>query len=1040
MSVVFDDKQLEAINTRGNVIVSASAGSGKTTVMVERIARLLKEGKHLKNMLVCTFTRASAADMRGKIHAKILELAEAGLCDKSELDFLPLADIGTLHGFCRTITRAYFFAAGFDPSVDVGDENDSDTLLAAAVDTAIEKVFAKGDASDLDIIEAFGGNDDLNDIVYSAVRYAQSVPEGELWFDKKVDAATARAALLDVADRERERLKSEFALLQLDAEAVGGKLTKIIQAIKLAPDVLDGACSFPSTRLTGGNDNEVRVNERYKGLKDEVTSVTKFIEKVRTADGYSGVAGAASLCKMAREAYSVYDAKKRAAAIVDYGDLERGALKVLNDEVAFDAISKRYNYIFIDEYQDINPLQDAICRRLGERAETFLVGDPKQSIYAFRHCDPKYFLDALKRDTFHAVRLNNNFRSEKSILDFTNTVFSRAMTVADGGVDYANEGMLRTSREAGGRAELKTLVKEGKAETAKGIYSVRAQANAKESVSPENELIVSEIFEFLKGTVDGRAVNFGDIAVLVETRSPKVNELVECLKRRGIPATLNGGFEPFEDDGLKPLISVLRAVDNRLDDLPLVGAMKGVFGFCDAELEEIANGKSFHEAVFEYNGALKPRIDNMINALNRFESYARFLSAAQLTAKTVSETAYFDFMAERGEDVRKLEILLDYLKDKFDSVSIHAFLDAAEQNKISLDLPRGQNAVSIMTVHASKGLEFPFVILAHTGKRFNSSDLVAPCLFTRDGLIMKALDGVNLSLIDTHEYMFYAEAARHEGYEQHLRVLYVALTRAKCGLVVTGTAESDKPPEIKGDRAQRLLEIMRPFVPETRLTAEECTLPETPETRRVYVNPDESITNAIAARITFAPPSRYSLKTSVTAVAEVFADDEEAGVRGESLPYIDGDRAGKRGTAYHKAMELVDFSCPDSKILEGIEDGELVEFCRIERAAAAINERFADYKAYRERRFMSDMPRSIVNAAEGDETVGGRVLVQGVIDLLLVKGDRAVIVDYKTTELNSIESKAYRKQLELYKYAVESALSLTVERTLLYSFVDGAFY
>lgn len=1036
MSIKFDQKQLQAINTCGNVIVSASAGSGKTTVMVERISRLLKEGKHLRNMLVCTFTRASAADMRGKIHAKIVELVRAGQCDKSELDYLPLADIGTLHSFCRTVTRTYFFAAGFDPTSDIGDENESDSLLFSAVDTAVNNAFEGGDANDLDVINAFGGNADLSKILATAVRFAQSVPEGKGWFDKRANKQAAFDALMRDVDRVRAEFKAELVILRNDAAAVGGKLVKIIEALKNGENVIDGKEPFVSTTLRNGSIEEKVINERFKAFKKEIGDFNKYVEQLAEANTYDGSAGAASLCGMAREAYDLYESKKRAAAIVDYGDLERGALKVLNDEVAFEAISKRYKYIFIDEYQDINPLQDAICRKLGECAETFLVGDPKQSIYMFRHCDPTYFLEALKRDNFHAVRLNSNFRSGRNILDFTNKIFSRAMTVEDGGVDYAAEGMLTTTRTEDGSAELKTVLKPKKDGYSTGIYSVRAHSDC-QNVFAENDLIISSIFEFLKRDIDGRAVTYGDIAVLAEKRSAKLLELIESLKQRGIPVTLNGGFKPFIEDGLKPLICVLRAIDNRLDDVPLVGAMRGLFGFTEAELEDIATEEQFHEAVANHNGKYKARIDDMFVALDRFAEYARFLSAAQLTAKVVSETSYFDYMAERGEDVRKLEIFLDYLQDKFNSSSLHAMLSVQGADEISLELPCGQNAISVMTVHSSKGLEFPFVILAHTGTMFNNDRLMQPYLFTSDGLIVKALDGKTLTLKDTAEYIYYSSIARHSEYEQRLRLLYVALTRAQKGLIVTGTVTSNKPPEIKGDSATCLLSCLRPFVAETQLNAEDCVLPAAPEVKRVYVGANEEIANAIAARINFVPPTRFPIKTCVTSIAEA-VDEDEHYQRGESLPYIDGDRAGRRGTAYHKAMELVDFHAPDESILENIVDGELVEFARIERAAHAIAERFADYKAYRERSFLSDMPSSLLGSFPSAS--GGNVLVQGVIDLLLVKGDEAVIIDYKTTELNSIESASYRKQLELYKYAAESALGLKVTDALLYSFVDGKFH
>lgn len=1119
MKIDFSANQKRAIETRGHVIVSAGAGSGKTAVMIERIIDKLTKGYKLDDMLIVTFTRAAAADMRVKLALRLTELKRGGDRAMSQtaadaLLALPVCNIGTLHSFCQRLIRTYFYAAEIDPAFTVLDESDAAKLKLSCITAVVREAREKGtnefDAIS-DALSSRRSDDGLIQAVSAVIEFALSLSDTDGFLLRSKPDAEYFDILDKKAKAERDRLVAEAELLLADVTAAG--FTKIQKAVSDLVPYIDGLINeVTSTRVAATGGAEDLLNERLKTLKAESKAYREAATtyaRAKTVDSqpYSRV-----LCELARTAIAKYASAKSALGRIDYSDLEHGALKVLRDRKCVSEIAERIKLVFIDEYQDVNPLQAEIAAVLksGAGAEMFLVGDIKQSIYAFRRCDPRYFKDALDDPEYTTIALNDNYRSSRAVVEFINKVFSGVMNESFGGADYDDNKLVYGKKsgddgyaefvvtEDGGAddASEKSVSAEERSEKSSdgdgysvdGImptYSVvKAAAASVAESDPQVRFIVDSILDYVDGGKDGEPHAFGSVAVLLRSaRTAFCDALVSRMRECGVPCRLGRNSAIGDYPEAATLLNILRYIDNRFDDIAMYTALRSPMGgFSDAELLEIAEvGEAeakrkgvapeygmqrksycFWQKADAYRGRLKDRLDAFKKLRARFTAFSSEHDAADVIGAVTSGIDYFRYVFETCGNAGVIEAMIENAAAK--KLDLSSYLASVNENT-GLAVGDGGDAVTVSTVHASKGLEYDYVIVADIGHGFKMKEATAPYIVSGDGVAVKYPDEGTHTLVASAPWLVASSAVPPRLREEELRLFYVALTRAKKRLTVCCKNGVKQKPATS---AASEYDFMRNIAPRVATVGER---PQDPPAAELPIDPAVVAAVRAACNAEYKHPS-LAVKTCVTALGEsgveaVFAvTDDDRGAMYESdgevlsgtpvkagldahSPASSAD-ARLRGTAYHRAMELVDFDRPDSDAVKAECDNfELVDFEKIKAAAACMNGLAAGARVLRERPFIVDLPFDeikggslpLADCGDAENIKGESILLQGVIDLLIIRDDgEAVIVDYKTSSPESLHCSSYKTQLALYKKAVERATAsadkpLRVVKTYLYSFV-----
>lgn len=1063
--------QLKAIKSRGeNLIVSASAGSGKTTVMIERVLSLIDEGESLENMVICTFTRSAAADMREKLLSRLMKRAENGDANaEKQLLLLPSAEISTLHSWCQRLIRTYFYAVDADPSFEIADEADSAAMLYAAIDEAVEQAVTNGDADFAefyDVMLSRRSDEPLKYLIKKVFDFAEAQPDPDKWLTENAKSGVNDLSLADaVVAEERRRLKSRFRPLVKDLydRTVKAGFTRNEAALRSFSEFLDGGTGEVKRAFGKIDEKFASLNEEFLRLKND------YFEAAKALDAYEGLPLPENppvftdvLLSLVKESRRIYAEAKRKKARLDYSDLEHFACRIVEDPVIKREICEKYKYIFVDEYQDVNPLQERIVDAVKSSGNLFLVGDVKQSIYAFRMCDPEIFLDKYvnysQKGFACPIELNDNFRSSENILEFANKVFSSLMTEDFGKIDYRTKALLKSGRDLkGGEVQLNLIKLDDKTFPYKGVYSVSQSENLSDygKADAETDLIVTDIARKLaEGTVPlpeggSRPVSPSDIAVLVASRGEYFGLLYEKLRKIGVNASLSDNLKFSSVYEVTVLTQFMRYLCNFTDDIALVALLRSpVAGLSDDELcaVKLAGPKTENRFYALCDGYAASKKDETAEKLKEFFALTkRYLAlsytrtAAELIGMLTAEKEWFAQALSSDAPEEKADALnafLDHLSSSPYGGSVREYVAFLDLKLDDFKRSGAANAVSVMTVHGSKGLEFPFVYLAGTDRQFNMSDLLGKVIIdSKLGLCMKNHD-LDERTVKVNRLTFAASLKKKRAMlEEEMRLLYVALTRAKNGLYVYACAkekdpvfnfDSDSATDFEGGTS--FFDWLRPFYARIGYRLKEqddCRVDYSADEKLVVSSqPDAHLTDSIKKYIGFKYPYEHrEVKSSVTAMNRLIDETE-------FTHYIGGesdDRALDRGNAYHKAMECMDFSSDFELQWQLLCDeygiGELTDkeklFAAREKIKPLLGENF-----YREKQFVLNM--------QG-------LLVQGVIDLMIIDGENCIVIDYKTSDPSTIISGGYDLQLAVYRAAAENILGLKVTKTLIYSFVLSDF-
>ncbi len=843
------EAQTEAIMARNHtILVSAAAGSGKTAVLVERIVTLLKEGARLDRMMIVTFTRAAAAEMRQRLNDRLQqELPQEPKIMAQALSDLENTEISTIHSFCQHLLREEFQAAGIDPLSTVCEEQKRQSLFHEAWQEATNELLEGKNEIFQQLADAVPP-EQLEKWVIQLHTFLMALPHPFDWLREKTESVGAEpfqeqdwyrvlvryvrqqvSGLKIIVEQERQMLSQPEAIAERQEDYENDLQTyeSFQSQLQENPDLLQellatytlkkaktvrGVKNLPEETQTWDKEFK-KLRQKQKDLvKEMLECLTIDEEKLRKelSQVKSSVQGLAMLETRTAE---IFQQKKQEKNLLDFSDLEQMTVALLDDESQQARLKDRFQHIFVDECQDVSAVQDAIIQRLqGENTCLFMVGDVKQSIYRFRQADPTLFLhrmrtfsdekDAVERRIF----LQKNFRSRNYVLDATNRVFRRLMKADVTELDYLPEDELICGRETENDLPVEII-------TCKPA-DANAEIKAKDKIVMQAIAAADKMAELTRTTFfDGkkeRLYTYRDMVILMPTVAEIAQTVSEVLESKGIPVYFDGADNYFELPEVKAVVELLKVIDDELQDVPLLAALKmPPFLMTDQELAEIRQtltGKDipFYEA-FRVCGKmdtpLGQKCRNVQEKIREWRFYANTQSLADFLWKLMGETGMFAVSGTLPEgDARQANLmLLCQRAAEFEDnggVSLSGFLKVVGEMKMSQDtksakvLGENENLVRIMTIHKSKGLEFPVVFLLGMHKELHRPEGKGPHLHSRLGISLPYMNHELSICRETLPDTAFDIQRKLDEKAERARLLYVGMTRARERLVMFVDAKS----------------------------------------------------------------------------------------------------------------------------------------------------------------------------------------------------------------------------------------------------------
>ena len=838
-------QQRQAVENRGGkLLVSAAAGSGKTKVLVDRLMGYLTDPMNPANLddfLIITYTKAAASELRGKIAAKLSERIAEQPENKHlqrQMQRLFLTKISTVHGFCTDVLREYAYRLDLSADFRVADENECREIRETVLQDLLEDAYvhAAEDADFRAFVDTQGlGRDDrlVADIVLKVYDSARCHQDPKGWLQRCIDDAAVEnvtdaaatvwgrhlmAELFFSLDEQIRIMEKciELADQSPNMEKVSVNLKNTLyqlQHLRAAScwdevvartDIDYGRLIFPK------KDVDAELAERIKACrnacKKNLEKKLRYFENDSAQvllDLQQSAAAARGLISLVRKFDEIYAKAKKMRRCVDFSDLEHKMLDLLWGKsrggvtAAAGEIGSRFREIMVDEYQDSNGVQDAIFDALtGKRNNCFMVGDVKQSIYQFRLADPGIFLEKYHayKPADHAtvgegrkVLLSANFRSGGEVIDAVNDVFFDCMSDSVGGLKYGEEEMLREG-----------IPHVAIPEPAVELYGIEVDQHTYEE---EPAFVAQRITQMLDGkhmvrSGDAlRPIQPEDIVILLRSPGSVGHHFQQALESRGIRCTSGGGTDLLQTEEIGTLRCILQTIANPRQDIPLLGALASpVFGFSADDLAAF-RGKQKYGTIYD---ALRndecAQSQDFLKLLDTLREEARMNSVTSLIEKLFVLTRMDSIYASmEGGEVRVANLRTFYgLAADYENTSRRElgqfleYLDMMEKKGLMTAGENASGAVTIMSIHKSKGLEFPVVFLCGLSREFNRESLRAQVLCDQKL-------GLGLSVADTKNRVRYpaiskraiASKAMAESLSEEMRVLYVAMTRARDRLVMT---------------------------------------------------------------------------------------------------------------------------------------------------------------------------------------------------------------------------------------------------------------
>ena len=1159
----------------GTLLVSAAAGSGKTTVLIERIMRRITDEKSpidIDRILVVTFTNAAATEMRQRLTAALAKTIAENPDDlrlQRQQLLLPRASICTVDSFCINLVRENFPQLGISPLFKIAESGQLLLLQKDALEDTLGHFYAENDPVFGELVAMLSdGKTDrrLIALIETLYEFIQSYPDPDRWLTESAALYENIGRVGDtvwggfVLDRIAEFLeqsvrqcdaaldatKYDTVLAEKYTAAIEDDRALIQHLLRCARDrewdmTFTGICSFKQAAAGRQKDfTDVEGNARITALRGDVKSTLEGLAKLACgdeaacrADLHTSARLIGKLYEMVRHYTAVLTEKKRAANLLDFADTEHLALQLLT---AYDQngnrtptplakeLSERFEEIMVDEYQDTNAVQDALFEALSrDGSNLFFVGDVKQSIYAFRKAMPELFIG--RRDRYPAfdgehypgtITLGNNFRSRRTVTDAVNFVFRQLMQQEVGDITYdQNEELVFSAPyptdESDDPYVTECLVVDGTQYDQATLDKDEAEAQ----VIAEQILRLKQEFTTQQKDKTKRPLRYSDCCILLRSRDAHAGTYRRVLAEYGIPSvaqTKSGFFEAAE---VRLTLSLLRCIDNPLQDVPFTAVMLSpVFGFSPDDLARIRLHRpdtplymAASAARTHADASLAARCTHLITVLDRYRTLSALLTVDRLVSRLYDDLALPDLLSarfggnNRAENLSQLyEMCTRFEQGGFRGLSTFIrHIDRLQEQRQDLPAATGQgaeDAVRILSIHGSKGLEFPVVFLAGLCVGFNNEDLQKPLLaHSRYGVGMNLRDPETLTTHTTLPRQGVLLMRKSDDRAEALRVLYVAMTRAREKLYLVmqmkepvktlsklaASLDPDRPtlPTVMireagslGDWIAATL-LRHPDGGELRRAAgaSEALVIDDPTPLRIHlvappdqtaattedetaVAPDPALVETLRERIAYVYPHEALARVPTKlAASTVSADPTRPELVAHARPSFLGSSGltpAERGTAMHDFMQFADYARAEADLEAEIT--RLSAHGYLTAAAAASLDRkalsaFFGSELYRRLQSAEQVLReyhftfretaaaydpSITDAAE-------TVVLQGMVDCAFIENGELVIVDYKTDRVKTPEPlvERYAAQLNIYAHALGTVLERPVKECQLYSFALG---
>lgn len=1164
------DEQLSAIKVRDcSVIVSAAAGSGKTSVLVERLINIIADSEKqlpVEKMIVVTFTKAAAAEMRQRLSVSLSKLIEKD----PENDWLArqntmlgCAAISTISSFCMELLRKNICSLSFSSGFRISDEAEESILKKQAYNNTSDYFYRERYNDMLKLRNNFCGTNDyqLEKIVYELYECISSAPFFDLWLDG-ADEKYKNGQYQKEYERIIQGKLQDCITEYRNAEAAAGKLDsqKISDLIRSDKKFFENALEILKTkgyyefykevskisfaRFPGGKkSDDAEIVHSYRDSYKQYISEIK--EKLSVYCNFANdINKCTEILDIMSDFLKQFDkellALKESKNVIGFNDAERLVLRLLaeikeNGEIVktplAEELSDYYDLIMIDEFQDSNNRQDMIFRLLSKGGSSeeygnnlFFVGDVKQSIYRFRLANPDNFINAVKKSKpyekgnkeMSCIRLSKNFRSSKEVIDFSNYIFSCIMSDKCGDIDYNSEEYLYEGASFcdGDRKPVIMLYDKSDSST--------EASEAKFVAEKISQMLNDKVPVSCDGGKSSRPCQMNDFCILMRGNK-EIKTYAEELGKLGINA--EGNAEPgyLRSREISVLVNLLKVVDNPLLDMPIMSVMLSpMFMFTPDEAAEvrlvdrkaslymnICKGIGLDESEQPvFKDALLEKAKALYSIITELRLYVSAYNLQELIRRIYDVTDFMSVIQLYGNGKRKkanLRMMLEYAGnyEKNNDGGLPGFIryidhimDSESDLGAVSDSAGVKNAVSIKTMHKSKGLEYPFVFIVGTEKKFNTQDSKNLYQFSYDlGLGFKIQEPVKFERYKTLPYELIKTRNRLDFISEEMRLLYVAMTRARERLFITMncgesavkkavdyakkiyaqqgiTAELAASASSMGDwlmmcmtahsKSARLREFFgiyesfrysNDFEVEYEMfkpkKAEEDSIKES---AAVHESADSDMVRKLEEMFSFEYDMSLSALTAKMSVSDMSKETSESFI---SLrrPELSGEAGeltpAEKGTALHKFFQFAAFKNLEKDInaekerlyhegyltakqRDSINEKDVKAFLD-SRLYARINQA---KKVYREKKFLIAIDDLGLNNEYGEEYKSTMGMVNGIIDMVLEFDDHLVLVDYKTDRVSDINELAerYSSQLELYKKTLEQTETLPVTETLIYSF------
>ncbi len=811
----------------------------------------------IDRMLILTFTNAAAAEMKERIRQEIEDALAENPEDENlwrQSALVSSAHVSTIDKFCLFVIRNNFTEINLDPGFRVMDEGEGKLLLRDSITDIFERHLAdKNDADFRELVEIFSGDRDeklLADYFVRMHNYCMSSPSVDEWLNNASSLYRADS-IEDVSKHPlyKEVLQIINGYIESGLELAGKTLDiccseggpsraykDVVETLYSLFSELKGTdkysdrkiifdcCAFPkaTSAKTPGEDPELRAIvkkavDRLKAVVEELRPIYSFTDEIVGKDSKVLLRVTNEIAVVLRELTEEFSARKRARNIIDYSDMEHMALQILSGP-AGSRYRDYFDIIMVDEYQDSNYVQESIIKCIAREDNYFMVGDVKQSIYRFRQACPDLFMH--KYETFgdegENVRLvlNVNFRSRPEVLDFANSVFEGIMRKSATEIEYDHAARLfygaDYSESENNNAEVIIL------DNSEGLTESSSLVKAEGTYVLEAVMVAEKIKQMIadgymvtdKDSKQLRRASYKDFVILLRSLD---QVYLDVLTEMGIPAYMNETTGYFDATEVRTLLNYIRIIDNPLSDIPLYGALTSFFGgFTEEEIAVIKSvfpKGNLYEAMTEYDkeDEIKHKIDVFFATLEDYRHKSTYLPVRELLENIAGKSGYIDYVTAlpSGKKRRANVLMLLEMAGNFEKTSYHGLFHfiryIAQLKEKEVDYgesgvnDENSDVVRIMTIHKSKGLEFPICFLCNSSKTYNSKDYTEKLLIDNDyGLAMKSILADERIVRPNLQHSLLALKKKSASVSEEIRVLYVALTRAKEKMIVTAKTDSQK--------------------------------------------------------------------------------------------------------------------------------------------------------------------------------------------------------------------------------------------------------